>query len=141
VPDIASMLSRILYTSRSLCSTPEAMALLDHARIANARLDITGALYLANGRFLQCLEGKDAVIATLLERIQRDPRHCECQLLDRRSISRRVYTGWAMAWLPASPSAALMMKTIMSQSMDGEGPDARAIGAFFYAMSQMGECQ
>lgn len=135
------MLSRILYTSRSLCSTSEAMALLDHARIANARLEITGALYLADGRFLQCLEGGDVAIAALLDRIKRDPRHCDCQVLDRRSISRRVYTGWAMAWLPASPSASLMMKTIVAQTMPASGPDARAIGAFFYAMSQMGECQ
>ena len=94
------MLSRILYTSRSLCSTSEALALLDHARVANARHDVTGALYLADGRFLQCLEGADEVIGRLLERIRDDPRHCECQVLDRRSISRRVYDGWAMAWLP-----------------------------------------
>lgn len=135
------MLSRILYTSRSLCSTPEALALLDHARIANARLDVTGALYLADGRFLQCLEGEEAVIGALLDRIEHDPRHCDCQVLDRRSISRRVYTGWAMAWLPASPNASLMMKTIVAQTAPACGPDARAFGAFFYAMAQMGECQ
>ncbi|RZM04416.1 MAG: BLUF domain-containing protein [Variovorax sp.] len=135
------MLSRILYTSRSLCSTSEALALLDHARVANARHDVTGALYLADGRFLQCLEGADEVIGRLLERIRDDPRHCECQVLDRRSISRRVYDGWAMAWLPASPSAALMMKTIVAQTMPSTGPDPRAIGAFFYAMAQTGECE
>ncbi|HSU24216.1 BLUF domain-containing protein (plasmid) [Comamonadaceae bacterium OTU4NAUVB1] len=135
------MLSRIIYSSRSLCSPSEAMALLDHARVTNARRDITGALYLADGRFLQCLEGEEEVLAPLLERIQRDPRHADCQVLDRRPISRRVYTGWSMAWLPPSPSAALMMKTIVAQALPQGGPDARAVGAFFYAMAQMGESE
>jgi hypothetical protein len=135
------MVSRILYTSRSLCSTSEAKTLLGEARVANARRDITGALYMADGRFLQYLEGQESEIDALLARIQRDPRHADCQVLDRRMISRRIYADWAMAWLPASPTASLMLKTIMAQTAPAYGPDARTAGAFFYAMAQMGECE
>jgi hypothetical protein len=135
------MVSRILYTSRALCTTSEAMALLGDARVLNARRNITGALYLANGRFLQYLEGQESDLDALLERIERDPRHTNCQVLDRRAISRRIYAAWAMAWLPASLNAALMMKVIMAQAAPAYGPDARTAGAFFYAMAQTGECE
>ncbi|RZM06444.1 MAG: BLUF domain-containing protein [Sphingomonas sp.] len=133
--------SRILYTSRSLCSTCEAKALAGQARTSNARDGITGALYLADGRFLQYLEGQEDDIAALLERIERDPRHTDCKVLDRRAISRRIYADWHMAWLPASPTASLMLKTIMAQTGQSHGPDARTVGAFFYAMAQMGEIE
>ena len=34
-----------------------------------------------------------------------------------------------------------MMKTIVAQALPQGGPDARAVGAFFYAMAQMGESE
>jgi hypothetical protein len=131
------MLSRIVYTSKSLCDTQEALRLRDQARILNARLDVTGALYLANGMFLQFLEGQEETISALFERIRGDARHTDCLVLDRRQISTRVFPGRFMAWLPASSEAVLLLKTIVAQNAPVASLDGSSAGAFFYAMSRL----
>lgn len=135
------MLFRIIYSSRSRCTPGEAAKLLDHSRTNNARIDVTGALYLSDGRFLQYLEGEKEVVGSLYQRISLDRRHTECQLLDQRPISRRVYSGWSMAWLPESSCAGLLMTTLVSDSERLEDLSGASIGAFFYAMAQTEECR
>jgi hypothetical protein len=134
-----AMLSRLIYVSKSLCDTQEAIELLDQARISNTALDVTGALYLANGLFLQSLEGREATISALFDRIRGDLRHTDCRVLDRRPISARVFVGWSMAWLPASAQTNLIMQTIMAQNGPAAALDGSSAGAFFYAMSQFAE--
>jgi hypothetical protein len=134
------MLCRIIYTSRARCDEHETLALLQAARMANARLGITGALYLSQGRFAQYLEGEENVVAALYERIRYDPRHTDCCLTDRRLISLRVYAGWSMACFSDSGSAGMLMKTLLTQN-DARTADGALMGAFFYAMAQTGEGQ
>lgn len=134
------MLSRIIYTSRARCDEREMSSLLQAARVANMRWEITGALYLANGRFAQYLEGEEAAVAALFERICRDPRHADCCVADRRPISTRVYQGWSMACLPDAGCASVLMKTLITQS-DERTADSAVLGAFFYAMARTGECR
>jgi hypothetical protein len=133
------MLSRLIYVSKSLCDTQEAIELLDQARVSNTALDVTGALYLANGLFLQSLEGREETISALFDRIRRDPRHTDCRVLDRRPISARVFVGWSMAWLPASRQTNLVLQTIVAQNEPVASLDGPSAGAFFYAMSRFGE--
>jgi hypothetical protein len=135
-----TMLSRIIYTSRACCDEQRIPLLLQAARIANARSEITGALYLANGRFVQYLEGEESAVVALFERIRRDPRHADCCEADRRPISSRVYAGWSMACLPGSGCAGMLMKTLVTQSLQGT-VDGALLGAFFYAMARTGECR
>lgn len=134
------MLCRIIYTSQSRCDDRQTAALVRAARIANARQEVTGALYASEGKFAQYLEGEEEIVDTLYERIRQDPRHSDCQLVDRRTMFLRVYTEWSMAFLPDSSSASLMMRTLLSQS-DGRKHDGALMGAFFYAMARTGECQ
>ncbi|MGJ7582627.1 BLUF domain-containing protein [Variovorax sp. RHLX14] len=135
------MLFRIIYCSQSRCTTSEASDLLDHSRINNARLGVTGALYLSGDRFVQCLEGEKAVVGSLYQRISLDCRHTKCRLLDQRPISGRVYSGWSMAWLPESTCAGLLMKTLVSDNDPLKHLDGASMGALFYAMAHTGECR
>lgn len=114
--------------------------MLQAARVANARSEITGALYLANGRFVQYLEGEEAAVAALFERIRRDRRHADCRVADRGPISARVYAGWSMACLPDAGCANVLMKTLITQN-DAGAADGAVLGAFFYAMARTGECR
>ena len=135
------MLFRIIYCSQSRCTVSEAAELLDHSRINNAHLGVTGALYLSSGRFVQCLEGEKEEVGSLYKRISLDRRHTKCQLLDYRPISGRVYSAWSMAWLPESTCASMLMKALVSGSDRFEQLDGASMGAFFYAMAHTGECR
>lgn len=135
------MLHRLIYSSRSLCTAGEISALLEDARRANERMNVTGSLYLSGGTFLQYLEGEQVVVDKLFDRITCDRRHAECNLLDRRPISSRIFKNWSMAWLPQSPNATLLMKTLLADNETLHKVDGTPFGSFFYAMAHAGECR
>lgn len=134
------MLCRIIYTSQSLCNERETLALVGSSREANARKEVTGALYVSEGRFIQYLEGEETVVNQLFDRIQRDPRHTNCRMTDHRPMFLRVFGEWSMAFLAESSSAAMLMRTLLAQS-DGKANEGAVMGAFFYAMARTGECR
>jgi hypothetical protein len=131
-----TMLSRIIYISECQCEGAEVARILRQSRESNARRNITGALYLADGTFLQYVEGMESEITALYERIERDPRHAHCRLLDHRAISGRVFKDWSMAWLGQVSEAHMILRTILAQTDVDAGIDGPAAGAFFYAMAQ-----
>ena len=49
--------------------------------------------------YLQYLEGEEAVVDALYQRIASDSRHTVPTILEHQSISKRVFFGWAMALL------------------------------------------
>jgi hypothetical protein len=132
------MLSRIIYSSRCQCDGDEVARILRQSREANAFQHVTGALYLADGMFLQYLEGGDEAVDALYRRIAQDRRHTNCRLIDRRSISGRVFKDWSMAWLGPLSDAATILRTILAQTDSDACIDSAAAGAFFYAMSFAG---
>lgn len=93
---------QIIYQSTSLVpfTDDELAALLQHSHTNNRRNDISGLLlYTPDGRFLQVLEGeRDTVRALYHERIARDPRHHNCQLLSEGSAAERCFPGWSMGF-------------------------------------------
>ncbi|RZI54860.1 MAG: BLUF domain-containing protein [Pseudomonas sp.] len=134
------MLSRIIYSSTSLCDAAQTTALVEHARLANARYEITGAIYLsADGTVLQCLEGQFDTVSTLIKKIQCDSRHTRCQILDQRHISSRVFPTWSMAWLQDTPCSRHIRNVIATQNSPPSFLDGSSVGAFFYAMAHSGE--
>ena len=60
--------------------------------------DVTGLLLYGNGTFLQALEGDEAVVAPLYEKIARDPRHADVTCLSRETIETRRFPGWSMGF-------------------------------------------
>jgi hypothetical protein len=79
-------------------SPSELLELLQQCLKNNAPLGVTGMLLYGNGTFLQTIEGDDAVIDRLVEKIAKDPRHTRMQFFSRKQIERRQYAEWSMGF-------------------------------------------
>lgn len=91
------MLVRLLYASRAVDTSPEAIeAILSQSRHHNPATGITGILCYGAGIFLQAIEGGRMAVSELYGHIQRDPRHKDVMLLDYEEISERRFGGWTM---------------------------------------------
>jgi len=80
------------FTSRALID------LLEQCRRNNPRWDVTGLLIYGNGTFLQTIEGAQATVDALLERIAKDPRHCDFRILRREEVAGRRHADWSMGF-------------------------------------------
>lgn len=94
----AVSLRRLAYTSQAThpFSRRELLDLLHDARGFNAVDGITGLLIHSHGRFLQVLEGEAASLDDLLDRLRRDPRHNQPEVILDEMVDQRVFEGWAM---------------------------------------------
>lgn len=91
------MLVRLLYASRALDTSPDAIdAILAQSRQYNPTCGITGILCYGGGIFLQAIEGGRMAVSELYGHIQRDPRHKDVVLLHYEEISERRFGGWTM---------------------------------------------
>jgi hypothetical protein len=107
------MLTRLVYASRStgVLAPTDVKDIVRSSQKNNAPLGITGALLLANGIFLQCLEGDHLAVNALYHRILLDPRHREPAILQFREIEQRLYGGWSMGVVPMNEAnRALVLK-------------------------------
>ncbi len=89
--------NQIIYASRPFGFD---MGVLDDiltiSRVRNARDDITGTLVCRADLYLQLIEGPAEAIDATFDRIASDDRHCEVALLLTRTVSERMFPGWAM---------------------------------------------
>jgi len=91
------MLVRLLYASRAVDTTPEAIeSILQQSRHHNPGIGITGVLCYGGGIFLQAIEGGRMPVSDLYGHIQRDLRHKDVVLLHYQEISERRFAGWTM---------------------------------------------
>jgi len=91
------MLVRLLYASRAVDTSPEAIdAILSQSRQHNPTCGITGILCFGGGIFLQAIEGGRMAISELYGHIQRDARHKDVVLLQYEEITERRFGGWTM---------------------------------------------
>lgn len=106
------MLVRLLYASRAVDTTPEAIdAILVQSRQHNPECGITGILCYGGGIFLQALEGGRMAVSELFGHIQRDPRHKDVVLLHYQEISERRFAGWTMGQVNTSKiNASILLK-------------------------------
>ncbi len=98
---------QVSYLSRATrdMSATDLLSLLMHAREKNQASGITGMLLYGNGTFLQVIEGDDAIIEGLVERLGRDSRHADVQILSRRVVPERQYSDWSMGFEQVSDRA------------------------------------
>jgi len=75
-------------------------ALLHQARAFNREHHLSGLLlHTPDGRFLQILEGEEAVVRTLYyDHIVADPRHHRCRLLGAGACAERSFADWNMGF-------------------------------------------
>ena len=91
---------QVIYSSAAVTpfSEPELAVLLGAARVANARLGVTGLLLYHEGSFLQALEGDEQVLDVLFARIGKDKRHHRVVCLLRRQVDERHFEQWQMGF-------------------------------------------
>ncbi len=103
------MLWSLTYISRAMV-TRHSVDILDIARSSmrnNAAMDLTGALYFDDMQFHQVLEGEQATVRAMYERLRDDTRHRDMVLLHEGPISARRFPEWSMkfidgGWVPRS---------------------------------------
>ncbi|ENU36240.1 BLUF domain-containing protein [Acinetobacter parvus] len=72
---------------------------LNEAHHFNYVNNIHGVLYFADGYFFQCLEGEQAVILELLDKIRQDPRHHQIYIFNPQRISQGHFNDWSMKFV------------------------------------------
>jgi hypothetical protein len=124
------MLSQLIYVSTAQKLFEDSVE-LDRILVSSARnnaaREITGMLLYAGGTFLQILEGEEAAIAEIWERISQDPRHFGISVIDRSQISERSFGGWHMGFRRLGPSDAEAHPAYAA--FFRHGFDAESIGA------------
>jgi hypothetical protein len=92
------VLIRLTYVSRAVdvVSQPIMDSILASSRKNNPPNGITGVLCTNNYIFLQLLEGGRKEVSETYNRINRDPRHHDIQLLHMEEVSERKFAGWSM---------------------------------------------
>lgn len=78
--------------------------LLEKSRSNNAVLGITGMLLYIEGNFFQVLEGDEAMVGPVFDRICRDARHGRVTLIIREPIFQRDFPDWTMGYARANLS-------------------------------------
>lgn len=129
------MLGRLIYLSTSTCTAQEARNLCLQSQAANAKNQITGALYFADGAFLQYLEGDDFSLAALYHHIRLDTRHKDCKLLDARLIAARAFKSWSMEWLVDAAAVDPRIQAVLLHHQYLPALDAKAATAMFRTLS------
>nr|WP_314433464.1 BLUF domain-containing protein [uncultured Brevundimonas sp.] len=110
-------LERLIYNSQatqdfpSLSSISAILAISDQN---NRRDNVTGALVLADGAFLQVLEGGGLDIQRTLERLLNDPRHTDLKVLNRQPIDFRDFKDWGMIGAASRPTRQIVMNELIA---------------------------
>lgn len=114
------MLVRLLYASRAVDTSPEAIeSILHQSRDHNPSTGVTGVLCYGGGIFLQAIEGGRMAISALYGHIQRDPRHKDVVLLHYEEISERRFAGWTMGEVNMTRiNASILLKYAEKPELD-----------------------
>ena len=120
------MLSQYLYISTApTLPREEVDAILATSARNNPARGITGLL-LFNGRnFLQLLEGEEAEVSGLMDKITADPRHSGVSVLDRRTIAGRTCPDWAMKRVMIAESIDARREMLERDLPEGLDPEVR----------------
>ena len=138
---MSEALQRLVYYSRSrVTEGPEALAraiisILAASRVNNARVDVTGALMFNAGCFAQVLEGPQAAVESIFERIQQDERHGDVSLLAFEPATARAFEHWSMGFVGASVDDAARYGALVKDS--GFDPARMTGEALFEALHRL----
>jgi hypothetical protein len=91
-------LTRLIYAShaRPGLGYAELNAIITVAAARNEENGISGILCYSAGAFLQALEGRRPAVNQLYNRIVRDPRHTDCEILSSGPTDTRSFIDWSM---------------------------------------------
>lgn len=91
---------RITYVSveSKNLTADDLLAILAQCNKNNPENDITGMLIYGNGTFLQTLEGPEDAVKALSNKISKDRRHKNFQILSETTISERTHHAFSMGF-------------------------------------------
>jgi hypothetical protein len=120
-----SDLSSLMYVSTAVPGTDAAAVerILQTAARHNPGRNLTGALLAYAGHFLQVIEGPQADVNALYQRIERDPRHRNVRLLDFGPLARRRFEGWAMRHVPGPQGRDPSVMGFLDELNQGPGAE------------------
>ena len=95
---------QLLYVSRAKApqTTTVTTSILLQAQVHNQVSGITGLLCQGQGFFMQVLEGERSRVNALFQRICRDTRHKDVEMLHYEEIAQRRFSRWSMALVKLS---------------------------------------
>ncbi len=113
-------LVHLIYASKETTHFTEDMIvdLLEQARANNSELNVSGMLVYSEGSFFQVLEGEEAVVNALFEKIEQDERHTGTVKIICEAIAERGFSDWTMGYV-ASSSAELSKVAGMNDFFTG----------------------
>ena len=97
-------LTQVVYVSRRADGLTERTIdeILSTSAERNRARGVTGVLLMCGRHFMQLLEGDEAVVDPLFQRIAADPRHRDVHKLLRKRVGKRLCPDWGMkAFNPA----------------------------------------
>lgn len=74
------------------------LELLTKSRENNSKAGLTGMLLYKDGNFMQVLEGEEATVRALYEKVHRDPRHRGVITLLQGHVEERQFPDWSMGF-------------------------------------------
>ncbi|WP_375399263.1 BLUF domain-containing protein [uncultured Amnibacterium sp.] len=112
-----------VYISRSTTdlNADDLTALLTECRIKNRRRGLTGMLLYREGQFIQALEGPEYMVHATMDRIMKDPRHVEVEVLAEEEVKGRQFPGWSMGYREIDEAASLTMPGYRGVLTSGRG--------------------
>ena len=94
---------QLCYASRSTASGGQILSdlrdIIGESRDFNEYHHIHGVLYFANECFFQCIEGKEACIQLLMDKLCKDARHCDVKILYSGTIDQVHFRDWSMKYV------------------------------------------
>lgn len=85
--------------------------ILTKSRHFNIHHEIYGVLYYANSSFFQCLEGEQAIVYALLEKIKKDTRHHNLFCFEHTEINEIHFKKWSMKYVDKNQYVDHFFKT------------------------------
>jgi len=84
--------------------------ILMQSRKNNPSHEIGGVLYFANNFFFQCLEGDQAAVNRVYNKIAEDPRHTNVQSVLVKRINKRKFANWSMKYVALEHQVKQLLK-------------------------------
>jgi len=103
------------------------------AQSSNLKKRVSGLLVHTNGVFVQLIEGSPSVVDGLFERISKDPRHVDIEILGSFDTDKVAMPTWAMAYfssdLPGSSKSSMpfILSELSTRQICGRLPSNVAV--------------
>jgi hypothetical protein len=112
----AGSMFRLIYSSHSTIPATDRDTVLaqifDVSRSRNKKAGVTGALLLTDHYFVQVLEGDEATVTALYERIRADGRHERVEVVESGTTGSRAFPRWSMAQVSRSGRADIPLNDL-----------------------------